>query len=76
MNTTTSRWDIIWEQSFIFRTLFYLVTPTESSPNSVENVRDVVAEIIPIFFTCICLEAMLCLFTKNRFRKRANFQSM
>ena len=46
----------------------YLVTPSETSPKTVDETPDLVGQIIPVFFVCIVVEAISCQFS-GRFRK-------
>jgi len=57
----------IWEKSFPVRCFFYLVTPSETMPESVDAVPDVISMIIPYFVVLIAIEAVVCQF-KGRFR--------
>ena len=69
MNSSSSTlFDVIWEKTFIWRTLLYAVTPSETSPMSVEETPDLVGQIIPIFFILIVTEAICCQLSSGRFR--------
>ena len=51
--------------SFPLRCFFYLVTPEETMPESVDHVPDVISMIIPYFVVIIAIEAMVSVSCKQ-----------
>ena len=68
MNSSSTWASVVWEKSFLWRTLFYFVTPSETSPKSLEETPDLVGQIIPVFFVLIVTEAICCQMMSGRFR--------
>jgi len=76
MNSSSTWASVVWEKSFLWRTLFYFVTPSETSPKSLEETPDLVGQIIPVFFVLIVTEAICCQMMSGRFRLNDGVTSM